>query len=72
MKRMATLLVMGLMGAALAMPASGQIFMGSNSQKQAEKAASKEKKSELKSAKKKQKQMRKQQKQVQKAEHRKG
>jgi len=54
---------------ALAMPASAQIFMGPNSQKQAEKAAKKEKKTEFKNAKRKQKAMRKYAKREQKAEH---
>ena len=49
-------------------PASAQIFMGPNSQKQAEKAARKEKKIELKNAKKQQKAMKKYAKAQRKAE----
>lgn len=70
MKRFFTLILLALIFAA-SMPAAAQIFMGPNSQKQAEKAAKKEKKTELKNAKKKQKAMRKYEKREQKAEHRK-
>ncbi|HEX8816318.1 MAG TPA: hypothetical protein VF753_12525 [Terriglobales bacterium] len=68
MKRIAAVVVLMVL-AGVSIPLGAQIFMGSNSQKQAEKAATKEKKADLKSAKQKQKQMKKQQKQVQKAEH---
>jgi hypothetical protein len=71
MKRIVTVVLVLLLSSALATPASAQIFMGPNSQKQAENAAKKEKKTELKNAKKKQKAMRKYEKREQKAEHRK-
>ncbi|HXW91920.1 MAG TPA: hypothetical protein VEK33_15340 [Terriglobales bacterium] len=71
MKRAVTVVLMLLLSSALTTPAPAQIFMGPNSQKQAEKAANKEKKAELKNAKKKQKAMRKYEKREQKAERRK-
>jgi hypothetical protein len=70
MKRIVALALL-LTGSAVMVPAHAQIFMGPNSQKQAEKAAKKEKKTEFKNAKKKQKAMRKYEKKEQKAEHRK-
>lgn len=70
MKRIITVVLVLILSSALTMPARAQIFMGPNSQKQAEKAARKEKKTELKNAKKKQKAMRKYEKREQKAEHR--
>lgn len=70
MKRLIAVLLL-IVGSALPTPVSAQIFMGPNSQKQAEKAAKKEKKTELKNAKKKQKAMTKYEKKEQKAEHRK-
>lgn len=71
MKRIITTALLLLLASALSVPASAQIFMGPNSQKQAEKAARKEKKTELKNAKKQQKAMRKYAKRELKAEHRK-
>lgn len=70
MKRIVAVVLL-LLSSALSIPAHAQIFMGPNSQKQAEKAAKKERKIELKNAKKKQKAMRKYEKHEQKAEHRK-
>lgn len=70
MKRIVTGVLL-LLSLAVTKPAGAQIFMGPNSQKQAEKAAKKEHKTELKSAKKNQKAMRKYAKHEQKAEHRK-
>lgn len=69
MRRIVTVVLVLLLSSALT-PASAQIFMGPNSQKQAEKAAKKEKKTELKNAKKRQKTMRKYEKREQKAERR--
>jgi len=71
MKRVVTVVLVLLLRSALTTPAPAQIFMGPNSQKQAEKAAKKEKKTEIKNAKKKQKAMRKYEKREQKAERRK-
>jgi len=71
MKRILTVVLLLILTSAWSMPAHAQIFMGPNSQKQAEKAAKKERKQELKSAKKQQKAMRKYEKREQKAEHRK-
>jgi hypothetical protein len=71
MKRIVTVVLLLIAASASSMPVRAQIFMGPNSQKQAEKAAKKEKKTELKSAKKKQKAMRKYAKHEQKLEHRK-
>jgi hypothetical protein len=71
MKRVVTVVLVLLLSSALMTPTHAQIFMGPNSQKQAEKAAEKEKKAELKNAKKKQKAMRKYEEREQKAEHRK-
>jgi len=71
MKRILTVVLLLILTSAWSTPAHAQIFMGPNSQKQAEKAAKKERKQELKSAKKQQKAMRKYEKREQKAEHRK-
>jgi multidrug efflux pump subunit AcrB len=71
MKQIVTVVLLLIVSSAWSMPATAQIFMGPNSQKQAEKAAKKEKKTELKNAKKQQKAMRKYEKREQKAEHRK-
>lgn len=71
MKRIFAAALLLFLTPVLSMPASAQIFMGPNSQKQAEKAARKEKKTELKNAKKQQKAMRKYAKRELKAEHRK-
>jgi multidrug efflux pump subunit AcrB len=71
MKRIITVALLLMVSSAWSTPAHAQIFMGPNSQKQAEKSAKKEKKTELKNAKKKQKAMRKYEKKEQKAEHRK-
>ena len=71
MKRILTVVLLLILTSAWSMRAHAQIFMGPNSQKQAEKAAKKERKQELKSAKKQQKAMRKYEKREQKAEHRK-
>jgi len=70
MKRVVTVVLVLLLSSALTTPVPAQIFMGPNSQKQAETAAQKEKKTELKNAKKKQKAMRKYEKREQKAERR--
>ena len=70
MKRLFTFVLLLVLSCA-SLPSTAQIFMGPNSQKQAEKAARKEKKTELKNAKKQQKAMRKYEKREQKAEHRK-
>ena len=71
MKRIVTVFLLLLLTSTLSMSLRAQIFMGPNSQKQAERAAKKEKKTGLKTAKKKQKAMRKYEKHEQKAEHRK-
>jgi hypothetical protein len=71
MKRIVTVVLLLIAASASSMPVRAQIFMGPNSQKQAEEAAKKEKKTELKSAKKRQKAMRKYAKHEQKLEHRK-
>ncbi|HTZ97754.1 MAG TPA: hypothetical protein VMB18_15235 [Terriglobales bacterium] len=71
MRRIVTNVLVLIATFTLVMPAGAQIFMGPNSQKQAEKAAKKEKKTELKTAKKRQKAMRKYAKHEQKLEHRK-
>lgn len=71
MKRIVAVVLLLIVSSAWSMPAHAQIFMGPNSQKQAEKAAKKERKTELRNAKKKQKAMRKYEKHEQKAEHRK-
>jgi len=68
MKRAVTVVLVLLLNSALTTLAPAQIFMGPNSQKQAEKAAKKEKKAELQNTKKKQEAMRKYEKREQKAE----
>jgi nitrate reductase cytochrome c-type subunit len=71
MKRVATVVLVLLLSSVLTTLTHAQIFMGPNSQKQAEKAAEKEKKTQLRNEKKRQKAMRKYEEREQKAERRK-